>query len=132
MRLVTGIDVQSIGEVKESLTRFGDRYRTRLYSERELDECAANLERTAESLAVRFAAKEAVIKVLEPHDHIPSWRTIEVLLRTGGPTIVLNGEAEDLARHKGVETMSLSVSVARDHAIAAVVAVTLDAENGRS
>ena len=123
MNVVTGLDVQPIDEVSDSISRFGERYLKRLYSVRELEECGTNRESLPESLALRFAAKEAVLKALRPNDHIPPWRNIEVLLRPpGGPTIILSGEAEALAKQKGVESMSLSVGLARDYAIAAIVA----------
>ena len=123
MSTVTGIDIQPIDEVAESLARFGDRYLRRIYGELELEECQTNDVHLARDLALRFAAKEAVLKVLRPHDHIPSWRLIEVLLRhREGPRVVLIGEAEQLARHNGVERMFLSVSRGRDYAIATVVA----------
>lgn len=121
--VVVGIDLQSIDVVRDSLARFGDRYRRRLYSDRELEECETNPENMANGLAVRFAAKEAVLKVLRPNDHIPSWRTIEIQLSPrGGPKVVLTGEAESLARQRGVEKMSLSVSLGREYAIATVIA----------
>ncbi len=122
MTVITGLDVQSIDEVSDSIVRFGERYLTRLYSVRELEECGTNRESLAANLALRFAAKEAVIKALRPHDHIPPWRSIEVLLHPrGAPQIVLSGEAEELADQRGVETMSVSVGLARDYAIAAIV-----------
>ena len=118
-----GIDIQPIDEVKDSLAKFGDRYLKRLFSDLELEECQISHENLAGCLAVRFAAKEAVIKVLGPNDHIPSWRSIEVLLQPrGGPKIVMSGEAEQLARQNGVERMLLSVSLGRDYGIATVVA----------
>jgi holo-[acyl-carrier protein] synthase len=120
--VITGFDIQSIDEVKDSIAQFGQRYLKRIYSDVELEECNGN-ENLARSLALRFAAKEAVIKALRPHDHIPSWRTIEVLLLLGGgPMVVLSGEAKILAHQRGIETMSLSVSATNDCAIAAVVA----------
>jgi holo-[acyl-carrier protein] synthase len=123
MTIVAGIDIQPVVEVKESVRRFGDRYLRRIYSARELLECEAVLANVAESLAGRFAAKEAFLKVLRPDDHIPSWRTIEVLLPFGeDPRIVLSGEAETLARERGIGLVSLSVSLAHDFAIAAVLA----------
>lgn len=121
--LVTGIDVQSIEEVKDSLVKFGDRYRRKLFSNDELAECETNHEDMANGLALRFAAKEAVLKVLRPMDHIPSWPTIEIYLPPRHtPRVDLTGEAEILARQCGVETISLSVSLARGFAIAAVIA----------
>ena len=121
--IITGIDIQSFDEVEESIARFGGRYLRRIYSEREVAECMAHLPTMARCLAVRFAAKEAVLKALTPHDHIPSWRTIEVLFHSkSSPTVELCGEAELLARRRGVEKMFLSVSLGRGCAVAAVVA----------
>lgn len=123
MTVIAGIDIQDIEEVNDSLSHFGDRYLRRIYSDLEIDECSSNERSLAEGLAARFAAKEAVIKTLQPNDHIPSWRTIEILLQSpDGPKIVLHGEAKELANAVGVGTMSLSVSVAPYYAIAAVVA----------
>ena len=124
MTIVAGIDVQSIDEVEDSLARFGDRYRKKFFSDNELEECEENHEIIAQGLALRFAAKEAVLKVLRPNDRIPSWRTIEVRLPLrGAPTIVLTGEADDDARRCGIENISLSVRLARGYAIATVLAV---------
>jgi holo-[acyl-carrier protein] synthase len=120
--VVTGLDVQPIEEVEISLTRFGDRYLHRIYSEREVAECGTNRATMARSLALRFAAKEAVLKALTPNDHIPPWRSIEVLFGPNCvPTVELHGEAELLARQRGVENVLLSVSMGRGFAVAAVV-----------
>ena len=123
MTVVAGIDVQSIDEVKGSLARFGDRYRRRLFSEHELEECETNHEDVASGLALRFAAKEAVLKVLKPNDRFPSWRKIEIHLPLHeAPKVVLSGEADEFARHHGIENISLSVSLVRGYAIATVIA----------
>jgi len=125
MTVITGIDIQSIADVNASITTFGDRYLRRLFSEHELEECDSYPGAMAEDLALRFAAKEAVIKVLRVDDHTPAWPTIEIRLRTpDGPEVVLLGEAEEMARDLGVGVLHLSVSVARESAVAAVVADT--------
>lgn len=131
MTVRTGIDVESIEEIKDALAKFGDRYRRRLFSDPELEECETNHEDMVHGLALRFAAKEAVLKVIQPNDHIPPWRTIEIRLpHRGVPNVVLTGEAESLARKHGVGKMSLSVSLGRGFAIATVVAdVTRSDEN---
>jgi holo-[acyl-carrier protein] synthase len=122
LTVVTGIDIQSISEVKDSIGQFGHRYLRRIYSELELRECEEN-EYLARNLAVRFAAKEAVIKALRPRDHIAPWRTIEILLRLGGgPKVILSGEARTLALESGVAAISLSTSVTNDCAVAVIVA----------
>jgi holo-[acyl-carrier protein] synthase len=132
--VVTGLDIQPLDEVEVSLSRFGDRYLRRIYTEREVAECESDRHSMASGLAIRFAAKEAVLKALAPYDHIPSWRTIEVLFRSNSvPTVELCGEAELLARQRGVEKMFLSVSLGRGYAVAAVLAnVTLDGVAPRS
>jgi holo-[acyl-carrier protein] synthase len=120
--VVVGLDVQPFDEVEASLARFGDRYLQRIYSEREVAECVVDLPTMARSLAVRFAAKEAVLKALTPQDHIPPWRSIEVLFHSNAvPTLALHGEAERLARQRCVDTMFLSVSVGHGFAVAAVM-----------
>jgi holo-[acyl-carrier protein] synthase len=121
--VVTGLDVQSIEEVEASLTRFGDRYLRRIYSEREVAECETNRDMMARSLALRFAAKEAVLKTLEPHDHIPPWHSIEVIFGVGHtPSVLLSGEARSLAHWRGIENLHLSVAFGPDYAVAVVVA----------
>ena len=123
MTLVAGIDIQLIEEVQTSIGHFGDRYLRRIFSERELRECDDDDHDIAGGLATRFAAKEAVIKVLRPDETFPPWRTIEVLLApSGAARVVLSGEAERLARANGIEEISLSVSVARHYALAAALA----------
>ena len=81
----------SVAEVAESIERFGDRYmRPDVHAPR------AGLLRieqhgpggpgpySFESLAARFAAKEATLKVLRPVGPRPQWRDIEVHRTDGG------------------------------------------------
>src|SRR6187399_1819731 len=65
VRLRVGIDVVSVAEVAAALERFGDRYVKRVFTAREAAYCRAGAA-TAARLAVRFAAKEAAVKALEP------------------------------------------------------------------
>ena len=121
--MAVGIDIQLIDEVEDSLVRFGDRYLRRLCTGLELGEFENDHVNLAENLALRFAAKEAVIKALRPDDHIPPWRSIEILLRPhDGPRVVLSGEAHEFAHLSGVERICLSASLGRGYAIATVVA----------
>jgi holo-[acyl-carrier protein] synthase len=118
--VVAGLDVQRFDEVADSFSRFGERYLRRIYSEREIAECLENHHTMVASLALRFAAKEAVLKALTPQDHIPPWRSIEVLFHSRStPTVELHGEAQHLARQRGVDTILLSVSLGCDYAVAA-------------
>jgi holo-[acyl-carrier protein] synthase len=60
MILRTGVDLIEIDRVGEVVRRHGDRYLDRVYTAAELDQARGN----AQSLAGRFAAKEAVAKAL--------------------------------------------------------------------
>ena len=65
----------------------------------------------AGSLAARFAAKEATIKVLRPDGVRPDWRTIEVVrLPNGACKLRLRGSAARLAVERGLGPFSLSMT----------------------
>jgi holo-[acyl-carrier protein] synthase len=125
--VLVGIDAQAIAEVEVSIAQFGDRYIRRLFT----DEEVANCEDRPATLAGRFAAKEAVLKILSIGDVVPAWKSIEILrTETGEPDVVLSGEAAALARQLGVTSLSISLTRGGGIAAAAVVATVspIDAE----
>jgi holo-[acyl-carrier protein] synthase len=126
--LRVGVDVQSIAEVADSIAQFGSRYTSRLFTEHELESCAGDPARRAEGLAARFAAKEAMMKVLRPIDeNVPSYKSIEVRKMPGGwVEIELRREAELLARAEGLTSVSLSMSHGGGVGMATVVASVAD------
>lgn len=120
-----GVDVTSVGEVADAIARFGDRYVSRLFTAHEV-ESSAGASGTA-SLAARFAAKEAVVKVLEPSGARPPWRDIEVVRRANGACrIRLHRRAAALAAERGVGAMSVSLSHECGVAVAVVAAALCD------
>ena len=122
-----GVDVTAISDVRASLAQFGDRYRTRMYTEAEIAYCtsASCSEIEAERFAARFAAKEAVVKVLRPRGQRPKWTSIEVVRQPDGwCEIQLSDYAADMARHAGIADMSLSMSHEAGIAFATVIATT--------
>ncbi|MGA7834241.1 MAG: 4'-phosphopantetheinyl transferase superfamily protein, partial [Acidimicrobiales bacterium] len=99
------------------------RYTHRLFTEHELESCGEDPATSASGLAGRFAAKEAVLKVLDLGEVVPSWKAIEVHRgTTGRPQIILSGDAAAIAHRQGVRDMSVSLSHAGGIATAAVVA----------
>jgi holo-[acyl-carrier protein] synthase len=106
-----GTDVESITDVAASLDRFGARYAKRLYTDSEIATCGGMTVAAAPRLAARFAAKEAVIKLLSPSDKIPGWRSIEIRnAANGAPQVYLSGAAAELAREQGIGPISISMS----------------------
>ena len=116
--LVTGVDLIEIERVKNVFERYGDRFLKRIYTEGEIRYCRGR----APQLASRFAAKEAVMKLLGRGIRGVHWSHIEVVRGRGqAPTIVLHGTALARAKRIGVEHVALSLSHSRDFAVATVV-----------
>ncbi len=108
------MDVASIDRVSDALFR-QPRLAERLFTE---------AERTLppESLAARFAAKEAVAKALGSPGGM-RWRDCEVVMGPdGAPGLVLTGTVADAARARGISSWHLSLSHDGGLAIAMVVA----------
>lgn len=123
-RVRVGTDVESIADVADALARFGSRYTRRLFTEHEIVSCGGLNPQAAPGLAARFAAKEAVLKVLRPTGLVPRWRSIEVRKQLGGwVEIELSDEAAYLARKSGINELSVSLSHGAGIGTATVVAV---------
>ena len=119
-----GTDVESIADVAAALDRYGDRYARRLFTEHEIATCGGLSAAAAPRYAARFAAKEAVMKLLSPIDSVPRWRSIEVrTAANGAPSIRLSDEAAALARHQGLGPLSVSMSHGAGVGMATVVAM---------
>ena len=119
-----GTDVQSIDEVAATLARFGDRYTQRLFTRHEILACAGSPENVAASLAARFAAKEAVLKVLRVDGTAPQLIEIEIVRARGGACSVrLYGEAARQAERAGLGYWDVSLSHSGSVATATAVAL---------
>jgi holo-[acyl-carrier protein] synthase len=128
MILRTGVDLIEIGRIEEVIARHGKRYLERIYTPAELQQ----LGHGAESLAGRFAAKEAVAKALGSGIGAVGWKDIEVLGdEENAPGLKLYGTAAQRAKELGLATWSVSISHSMSHAVAFVVALG-DAESAVS
>jgi len=120
MRLATGIDLIEIARIEEVIARHGKHYLERVFTPAELEYCG----KRAESLAGRFAAKEAVAKALGSGIGDISWKEIEILGdEQNAPTLTLHGEAGNKARELGLSNWSVSISHSQSHSVAFVVAI---------
>lgn len=123
MKMLVGVDIQPISEVEASLRTFGVRYGRLLFTEHELECCGENPATASSGLAARFAAKEAVLKILDTRETVPAWRSIEVRRTASGrPEIKLHDEAASLAEHQGIREIAVSLSHGGGMATATVVA----------
>ncbi len=127
--LYTGIDLIEIERIERAIARWGERFLRRVYTPTELSTYRGRVP----SLAARWAAKEAVAKLLgaglrglgggERTSEALAWTEIEVLGDAHGrPRLALHGRAAARARALGIAELSVSLSHTREHAIACVVA----------
>ncbi|HEY49890.1 MAG TPA: holo-[acyl-carrier-protein] synthase [Dehalococcoidia bacterium] len=114
-----GVDIIEIARVRRVIDRWGQRFLSRVYTEAELEFCRGRVP----ELAVRFAAKEAVMKALGTGIRGISWRDIEILPnRRNAPLVYLHGGARRRARRLGITELAISLSHSRENAIASVIA----------
>jgi holo-[acyl-carrier protein] synthase len=119
-----GTDLVAVDEVAASVEHFGDRYVGRIYTEHEVSCCRGAPAVVAAGLAARFAAKEAMVKVLRPVGHQPDWRSIEVRRDPAGwCSLSLSGEAARMADEQGIRDLAVSLTHEGGMAAAVVVAV---------
>jgi holo-[acyl-carrier protein] synthase len=119
MKLYNGVDLIEIERIQDAIERHGERFLNRIFTSLELSE----VQNDPPSLAVRFAAKEAVAKTLGTGIGAICWRDIEI--RRGParqPQLYLHGAAAQIASELGLLHWSISLSHTRDIAIAMAVA----------
>ncbi len=119
--MLVGIDIIEIERVKEALTRT-PRLLQRLFTEQERLYCFSK-KNPYPSLAVRFAAREALRKLHPAFTAGVAFNDVEVLsLEDGRPELLLHGIAAEICREQGIRKLSLSLSHSQEQAIAVVIA----------
>src|SRR6478735_9653424 len=110
-----GIDIIKVERIRASLERFGSRFTQRVLTPSE----QRYVRDRPETMAGRWAAKEAVSKVLGLGVRGIGWRDIEVeRLPTGQPSIRLHGRAAARAGQLGMDRIAVSITHESDYAVA--------------
>lgn len=121
-----GIDLIKMERMKEVVDKWGERFLRRVFTENEIKYCYEKKDPCL-SLAVRFAAKEAVIKALGAKAAIPL-TDIEVLNRDNGrPVINARGGLKEFLTANSIKHIHLSLSHERDYGTACAVLEKQDA-----
>ncbi len=118
----SGIDLIEIHRIQDSVHRYGARFLNRIYTAAEQAYCLSK-RNSAESLAARFAAKEAGAKALGTGmSRGVTWLEIEVVREPGGrPSLKFHGRAAGMARILNARHAALSLTHTKDLAMASVV-----------
>lgn len=126
--LAHGIDLVEFGRLEQMLEKHGRRMLDRIFTDREQTD-ADNVRNRLERLAGRFAAKEAVMKLVGTgwRDGI-AWTDVEVINNAlGQPIVNISGRVKELADYKGVEQITISITHTDRFAIASAVALAGEA-----
>lgn len=121
-----GVDITDIKRIKDSLAKYGERFRNRVFTEGEIGYCEqfAVHSARAERYAARFAAKEAARKAFGAATPLKAlaWHEVEIISSTeGAPQLRFHGRAAELMSELKITRAHVSLSHAPEHAIAFVI-----------
>lgn len=116
-----GLDATDIPRIADTLARYGERFRQRVFTDGEVAYCTRR-KTPAIHFAGRFAAKEATMKALGTgHSQGVLWRDIEVVRRGGPPQLQLHGGAARRFASMGAASSLLTITHSDTLALAQVL-----------
>ena len=119
-----GIDLVDCPRIEKMIKQHGERFINRVFTAAEQNYAEGKKDRI-EKLAGRFAAKEAVLKLMGTgwRGKI-AWTDIEILNNAAGqPEVTLSGEVEKLAEKLGINHISVSITHTANFVIASAIAL---------
>lgn len=118
-----GIDIVEIERIADCMMKRPERFLNRLFTPVEQQYCLSKSNASI-YFAGRFAAKEAVLKVMGTGLRNVKWLEIEIVKDDlGKPHVRLCGAAEVLAEKQGISKILLSISHSRRYAVAQAVGI---------
>lgn len=106
-----GIDIIEIQRINDAISKFGDKFLNKIFTENEINYCKAKA-KPAQHFAARFAAKEAIIKSLGKEISL-SFTDIEIINEfSGKPNAIIKGKSL---------VFEISISHSHNYAVACVV-----------
>ena len=115
-----GIDIIKVDRIRKAIAKHGRRFAKRVLTDHE----DAYVRDRPENFAGRWAAKEAVSKVLGLGVRGVGWREIEIIrLPTGAPKCRLHDRALRRANQLGMAQIAVSISHEREYAVAVAFGV---------
>jgi holo-[acyl-carrier protein] synthase len=115
-----GIDIVRVQRIQDAVEKWGEKFLLRIYTGDEIAYCYKR-KNPYNSLAARFAAKEAFIKAIS--SGIPvSFSDIEISNSDiGQPLLRLKGRLDDFVKTNLITKVYLSLSHEQEYAVACVV-----------
>ena len=124
MRILTGTDIIEINRIKESIESLGENFKSKIYTEKEIEYCESKKSVKFQHYAGRFAAKEAIFKaiseLLEDKFEI-SWKDAQILNdEQGKPRVTFTSKK----LQEKIENIDISISHCKEYATANVAIIT--------
>lgn len=122
MQVLCGTDIIEIDRIKRVIERKKDKFLEEIYTGSEIDYCKSKKNAMYESFAARFAAKEAVLKIVynlvEKKSDV-SFKNIEIVNnKNGKPQIQFNN-----IEFKDIQSIDISISHCKKYATANAIAI---------
>ena len=118
----TGIDIVDINQFEKSVDRYAEKFILRIFTNDEIKFCKSHMN-NIRLFAVRFAAKEAVLKAIGTGLRFGiSWHDIEIVEnKTDRSTINYYRKCQQVIQNIGNVTTHLSISCTISYAVAFVI-----------
>ena len=119
----TGIDIIEIDRIKNSIQKYSDRFKKKIFTQKEIDYCDSQAE-PAKHFAARFSVKEAVLKCFGTGmSGGILWKDIEVdKLESGQPILNLYGKGEKIFDQLNLKHIHISITHDKIYAVAHAIA----------
>ncbi|WDF77677.1 holo-ACP synthase [Mucilaginibacter sp. KACC 22773] len=119
LKITSGVDIVQIAEIKNCIEKQGERYLKRAFSPGEIAYCDSKPNKY-QHYAVRFAAKEAVMKAVKTGwNNGVQWKNIEIVKNgEGAPSLNFSGRIKDILDESGFKHHDISLSHNQDYAVA--------------
>jgi len=113
-----GIDIVPISKIEDLFSKYKD-FLTEVYTKKEIAYCSGK-KNSNQHFAVRFAAKEAVLKALGSGlGKGIEWTDVEILsTNSGKPRVYLYGKVKEIAHKRKIEEIAISLSHCEAYAVA--------------
>jgi len=119
----TGIDIIEVDRIKNSIQKYSDRFKKKIFTQKEIDYCHSQAD-PAKHFAARFTVKEAVLKCFGTGmTGGILWKDIEVdKLKSGQPVLNLHGNGKKLFNQLKLKHIHVSITHDKTYAAAHAIA----------
>ena len=119
----TGIDIIEVDRIKNSIQKYSDRFKKKIFTQNEIDYCHSQAD-PAKHFAARFTVKEAVLKCFGTGlTGGILWKDIEVgKLNSGQPVLNLHGNGKKLFNQLNLKHIHVSITHDKTYAAAHAIA----------